>query len=680
MMCVAVVVFSAVSAAYCVGHGQPGGEYLNIYLAADGDDGTEVSQRWWDNDGFEGSGLNRVGRSGSQRYDLGLRFFVPWVQPGETFVCARLALPGTGCGVMDSGVNVRVVGIHADRVQDFAVTPPSGQPKTSAEVNWSISAPWPEIEHTGTSQTALWRYTPNLAAIINQIIARPSWGVSQEAKYVGLVLEDNGAYGDNYAAVQDYDVPHWARTIAPRLELFRTIRSTLIAKEMVGRPTYDSATINAMSVIAVDAYIEYGTDAGALVMATPVAHYLALAPINIVLSNLEPNTKYFYRLVCRQHSPMGMFECGPVRSFWTARFPGQDFTFTVTSDSHIWETCRQGQDPELYRTTLRRILEERPDFNIDLGDATMSQDYSTRDVADLTDALHRHLAHRSFVDTIGGSIHWFQVLGNHEGEQGWRLDGTPDNVAIWATKARKQLCLNPMPNSFYSGCKEYEDYVGLPQNYYAFQWGNALFVVLDPHRYTTSKPHGAGGTPGTGDNWDWTLGEAQYRWLCDTLEDSPALFKFVFTHQLVGGADLYGRGGIEAVSHAIGHAGSYEWGGESLDGSYDFDEMRPGWDRPIHQVLIDNGVTIVFHGHDHVYARQQLDGITYQTCPQPSNRMYSYGLFPYLLGQIRPNSGHLHVSVTPGLVTVKYIRAFLLGDGIDGKVEHTYSIRPPTSP
>ena len=54
--------------------------------------------------------------------------------------------------------------------------------------------------------------------------------------------------------------------------------------------------------------------------------------------------------------------------------------------------------------------------------------------------------------------------------------------------------------------------------------------------------------------------------------------------------------------------------------AYEFDEHRPGWGVPIHQMLLDNGVNIVFHGHDHVYAKEiHRDGIAYQSVAQPSD-------------------------------------------------------------
>lgn len=83
-----------------------------------------------------------------------------------------------------------------------------------------------------------------------------------------------------------------------------------------------------------------------------------------------------------------------------------------------------------------------------------------------------------------------------------------------------------------------------------------------------------------------------------------------FIHHLAGGFGKDARGGAEA-------AGLYEWGGHNPDGTDVFREKRPGWPLPIHDLLVRKGVSVVFHGHDHLYARQDLDGIVYQAVPQP---------------------------------------------------------------
>ena len=106
------------------------------------------------------------------------------------------------------------------------------------------------------------------------------------------------------------------------------------------------------------------------------------------------------------------------------------------------------------------------------------------------------------------------------------------------------------------------------------------------------------------------LGPEQCQPLKRALETSRAAFKFVFIHHLVGGMDNQCLGGVEAALY-------YEWGGCNADGSEGFSQHRPSWLCPIHQLLVQNRMSIVFHGHVHFYAKQALDGIVYQEVPQP---------------------------------------------------------------
>ena len=102
--------------------------------------------------------------------------------------------------------------------------------------------------------------------------------------------------------------------------------------------------------------------------------------------------------------------------------------------------------------------------------------------------------------------------------------------------------------------------------------------------------------------------------------------------------------------HFWGGHGSFEWGGEDLSGMYVFDAMRPGWGSPIHQLLVDNGVNIFFHGHDHVFAKEELNGVIYQECPRPNDAIYGLGMYTYPHADRVSNSGHLRVTVAPGAV------------------------------
>ena len=285
----------------------------------------------------------------------------------------------------------------------------------------------------------------------------------------------------------------------------------------------------------------------------------------------------------------------------------------------------------------------------------------------------RYEYERANFGSVSHSAPLFLVNGNHEGEAGWVAMGTSENLAIWTTQARQQYFLNPVPDDFYSGDSTEEPFVGQRASWYAWQWGNALFVVLDPYWNTKTKSNK--------DPWALTLGEKQYRWLEETPSASTATFKFIFIHSLVGGLDGQMRGGTEAAPF-------FEWGGQNQDGTAGFDQKRPGWGIPIHQLLAAYGVTAVFHGHDHLYANQELDGVVYQEVPQPSAKNFSSGpnlatQYHYTSGTILSSSRHIRVTVNPDRVTARYVRAWLPqnenAQRKNGQVDDTWSVGAPGS-
>ena len=133
---------------------------------------------------------------------------------------------------------------------------------------------------------------------------------------------------------------------------------------------------------------------------------------------------------------------------------------------------------------------------------------------------------------------------------------------------------------------------------------------------------------------------------------------------------------------AVEWADKFEWGGYNQKGVWEFDSERPGWTKPIHQLMVDNGVTILFQGHDHLFAKEELDGIVYQECPMPSDATYNVGsenedAYPSAI--IYKNSGHLRVTVSDVSVIVDYIRAYLpqdeTADHPNGEVAYSYTIK-----
>lgn len=85
-------------------------------------------------------------------------------------------------------------------------------------------------------------------------------------------------------------------------------------------------------------------------------------------------------------------------------------------------------------------------------------------------------------------------------------------------------------------------------------------------------------------------------------------------------------------------------------------------------------------GHDHLFARQELDGVVYQSCPNPADpTVQAFNRDAYRSGDILPNSGHLLVTVSAQEVSVDYVRSWLAEDETSerksGETAFHYTIR-----
>ena len=441
---------------------------------------------------------------------------------------------------------------------------------------------------------------------------------------------------------------------------------------ILGRPTDHSVCLSAMSAKDVNAYVEIGEKPGSFVAKTAIQKLRAGVPFEFEIGALESDMRYYYRMVAQtpgQHN----FVPAQESSFHTRRAPDRAFTFALQGDSHP-ERAGKMFAAALYALTLQNVAKQGPDFYITLGD-----DFSIERLIGLgtlsQGAVDRvYAAQRAFLGAVGRSAPLFLVNGNHEQAAQCNLDGTANNCAVLAALARTRLYPLPEPGKFYTGDSEPVPHVGLLRDYYAWTWGDALFVVIDPYWHSAVPVDNEAGGRGHGREgkqrnlWDITLGDTQYQWLAKTLTESKARWKFVFCHHVLG----TGRGGVEM-------AGLCEWGGHDRNGIDRFAEKRPGWALPVHDLMAKTGVTIFFQGHDHLFARQERDGVVYQTCPNPADAMYQ--LFNdqfYRSGDILPNSGYLKVTVAPTNVEVEYIRSWLPADETaahhNGEVASHYSI------
>ena len=471
---------------------------------------------------------------------------------------------------------------------------------------------------------------------------------------------------------------------------------TFTAEEFLSRPTNTSININVIPDSAIELYYEYKVSGGTY-SSTPIVSAAAGAPCDVVISGLSADTEYSYHM--KYHLPGETdWVTRSEHSFHTQRAPGEPFSFVVTSDTHSGLSGSYFSQSN-YSKTLGNILADHPDFWIDAGDSFPTDPKTT--------SAHYQTAYktmRGYIKSVSGDVPFFQVLGNHEQEMGWNLDDKADTFQtqpILEVNARRAIFPDPQPHSFYSGNLDasltYIDDDHLREDYYAWTWGDAQFIVLDPYWYSmtwpqedSTYPFGGEESPSTetrGTRWDWTLGIDQYLWLKDTLATSTATYKFVFIHHVTGGILPYGRGGTEV-------AGYFEWGGNNWDGTWGWDTHRPaaaGWTLPIHQLMNQYDVTIFFHGHDHFYAKQELDDIVYQEVPMPAATDGYWGFaneqttgsyvsqYPdpddilfYDGAEKYPDSGHLRVTVSPTEgVTVEYV------DMNDGSITASYTIPAP---
>jgi len=420
---------------------------------------------------------------------------------------------------------------------------------------------------------------------------------------------------------------------------------------MLMRPTDESMTVSVMGFEPMTVFIKYGEDPSSLEYQTGLYTLEETEPQNLVIDGLKPDTKYYYTVYCQEAINAGL-DKSTLEHFRTQRSPGQTFKFTITADSHYAEQPQFG-DGRLWQNTLANVGAADPDFHVDLGDTYMANKHVWNvPGADMSTVDLLHQGQRKYFGGALASVPFFKIQGNQDGEFGYHrvsAKGQPP-VALWAARARTKYFPQPNPGqAFYTGnAKAEADVGGFVENYYAWRWGDALLVTLDPYFHTPMQ---------ASEGWDWTLGKAQYEWLRDTLSENwDAKYKVVLTHNLVGGYGTSQRGGGE-VAHL------FEWGGYNLDGEYEFDRRRPGWGAPVHQMLLDNRVDIVFHGHDHFFARQEVDGLTYQLCPKPTEKRYAaYSTATqkgYLEGDFLPGAGHLEVEVGPAGLRVDYVKSWL---------------------
>ena len=379
--------------------------------------------------------------------------------------------------------------------------------------------------------------------------------------------------------------------------------------ETVGAVTGTSAQIVVATPYELDSFsIEYGTTLSYGDETVPRTN--VTGAIKTDLTGLSPDTIYHYRITWMEN---GVSLNGRDRTFRTARNRGSPFTFVVTADTH-WLKAADYYDKMV--GILKPVLESAgADFWVDLGD------FVEADIGVYWTQDHAHALYTRAlwgINPIAHSLPFIPVVGNHEMiNQYYGTDGCPFGAGLLDIRCQDVTGIRyGTPLSEYQGSARAAFFplyshgiASLDPDYktfFAWEWGDALCIALDPYLYTTEYPTRCDGTKPV-----FTLGEAQKNWLLDLLRNDNHTWVFIFMHQHGGQSprtqffdaggkkveECYGRGGAATVPYAI---------------------QLEEWIRS----AADHDNIIVFLSHDHVFSAGTFEGVRFFTCPTPTTWWY----------------------------------------------------------
>jgi predicted phosphodiesterase len=313
------------------------------------------------------------------------------------------------------------------------------------------------------------------------------------------------------------------------------------------------------------------------------------------------------------------------------------FTAALTADPHTGSFAEGSASIQALDDVVRNVRADRPEFVIGLGDNVAW--YTSRELPQTDDfgAIQSYTMYRQHIAPMSASCSHFGLIGNWEGESG---KTTPESAARMAA-VRKRFAPNPDHLTYPQGGSSNEDY-------YAFDWGPVLFVVLNVQSYSAPSGSVLSLMQDVSLVEDWTLGAEQFSWMERVLTASDHPFKFVCIHHVVGGnaatqiETLYGRGGPRGA--------------------------LVGEQRLLHELMADVGVQIFFFGHDHVFVDEVIDGIHY-TLPGSCGAPWKFGPEVTGYGRYWPDSGHGRLIVEPDQATVEFVNQ-------PGEVIHRFSVEP----
>lgn len=190
--------------------------------------------------------------------------------------------------------------------------------------------------------------------------------------------------------------------------------------------TQTSMVVMGETLVPTEAVVEYGNSFPPMLTAKSAAK---ATMHEIPLIGLQPNTKYFYRMVCTDAD--GTVIAGKANVFQTACGPSDAYSFTIFGDTQ--------KNPTITGKIAKLMWERRPNFVLHMGDVVDNGP----DKKEWTEELFKPC------NDLFGRVPVFPCIGNHE-----------KNHA------------------------HYYQYFSLPkpEYYYKFVYGNAEFFVIDSNK------------------------------------------------------------------------------------------------------------------------------------------------------------------------------------------------------
>jgi hypothetical protein len=366
--------------------------------------------------------------------------------------------------------------------------------------------------------------------------------------------------------------------------------------------------------------------------AVPVVRATDLAEWDV--EGLTPGGAYEYQIagIAASGDEVALYQGSVV----TQRPPGASFSFALVTDTHIGSdlTFSNQGDVATLSTVSGAIGLAAPDFVVNLGDMLDFHEYGFN--VPPPDGSITRLAYLNYRQGLGDAVAnaaHFPVIGGWDSESGC-------NTLEEINRSRDQRLLylpGPGPGTYPEGGSPFEDY-------YAFTWGDALFVVLNVFTYTPTC-HLLDNYPGLPD--DWTLGDTQLAWLRTTLENATSKWRFLLIHHPVGG------NGGDAVDSAYGRGGGRA--------------ANVGEQAVVHQLMQEQGVQIFFYGHDHVFTDMTVDK-THYSLPGSAGAIWFFTPDETGYTQDWGVPGWGRVNVTPDGVHVQFL-------DLTGQILYEYDVK-----